>query len=74
MQDRMEIIAKYFNGDDPDVEAILDHMCDALEQYEKFTEKGVKSSCTKCRKAFQNVKKSVDVVRKKILESKKAVQ
>tara|TARA_R100001015_G_C4488507_1_gene66789 strand:+ start:223 stop:405 length:183 start_codon:yes stop_codon:yes gene_type:complete len=54
-----------------------DQMKDQFESFvaenEKFTEKGVKASATRARKALQELSKLIKSRRKEILEEKEAI-
>jgi hypothetical protein len=66
-----QVLIDSLNGDDMKVRDFLVKCAEGLYFYNKFFEKGIKSSCTKCRTTLQTAKKSADEVRKHILDVKK---
>ena len=55
-------------------EQIMTEIQSYSEENQKFTEKGVKASATRARKALANLSKLIKARRKEIQESKKAAK
>lgn len=66
-----EILQKWISGEDTAVKNMLEKVAEGLYLYERFTVKGVKSCCTKCRTRLQAAKRAADVIRKNVLNLKK---
>ena len=54
-------------------EQMKEHFDSFIAENEKFTEKGVKASATRARKALQELSKLIKSRRKEILEEKEAI-
>ena len=54
-------------------EQMKEHFESFIAENEKFTEKGVKASATRARKALQELSKLIKSRRKEILEEKEAI-
>lgn len=69
--DHLEVVQKVLEGEDSIMKEALVFLAEGLYHYNRYYESEVKKACGDSRKCFQNSKKMIDVLRKKILEHKK---